>query len=93
MTRWRSRRRAPWPSPLAWLLTLLVQAYRAIPKPGSDVCRFLPSCSQYALDALAAHGGLRGGWLILRRLARCHPFNPGGVDPVPSPTGGGPTLI
>jgi putative membrane protein insertion efficiency factor len=78
---------------LAWSLMVMVKAYRAIPKRGWDVCRFLPSCSQYALDALAAHGGVRGGWLILRRLARCHPFHPGGVDPVPSPTGGGPTLI
>ncbi|MEM7041545.1 MAG: membrane protein insertion efficiency factor YidD [Pseudomonadota bacterium] len=46
-------------------------------------CRFLPTCSDYALDALARHGAIRGGWLTLRRLARCHPFGDSGFDPVP----------
>ena len=45
-------------------------------------CRFLPSCSCYAEDALRAHGVLRGSWLALRRIGRCHPWNPGGFDPV-----------
>jgi putative membrane protein insertion efficiency factor len=47
-------------------------------------CRFAPSCSTYAVQALTAHGALRGGWLVLRRLGRCHPFHPGGHDPVPA---------
>jgi putative membrane protein insertion efficiency factor len=46
-------------------------------------CRFTPSCSQYALEAVAKHGAVRGTWLAARRLVRCHPFNPGGYDPIP----------
>lgn len=46
-------------------------------------CRFYPSCSQYGLDAIRLHGTWHGGWLILRRLGRCHPFHAGGYDPVP----------
>ena len=65
-------------------LRALIRAYQVVVSPWlGPRCRFHPSCSQYALDALDAHGTLRGVWLAIKRLARCHPFNPGGYDPVP----------
>lgn len=66
------------------LLVLLVQGYRLLLSPwlGSS-CRFAPSCSAYALDALNRHGALGGSYLTLRRLGRCHPWCAGGCDPVP----------
>ena len=51
-------------------------------------CKFHPTCSHYASEAIAVHGAGRGGWMALRRLARCHPFSRGGFDPVPFPVAG-----
>lgn len=66
------------------LLAFLIRGYRYWLSPWlGNQCRFYPSCSQYALDALAEHGAARGSWLTLRRLSRCHPWHEGGHDPVP----------
>jgi uncharacterized protein len=65
-------------------LILLVRAYQITLSPLLPAsCRYYPSCSTYAIEALQRHGAFRGGWLTLRRLARCNPFRPGGYDPVP----------
>jgi hypothetical protein len=64
------------------LSVLAVYRYAISPMLGAN-CRFRPSCSEYATEAIRRHGSLRGGWLSLRRIARCHPWNPGGHDPVP----------
>ncbi len=72
------------PGPVAWVLLLPVRAYRTVISPLlPPTCRFYPSCSAYAMEALTVHGALRGGWLALRRLLRCGPWHPGGLDPVP----------
>ena len=69
----------------ARVLMLPISGYRRFLSPLlGERCRFAPSCSEYALGALAEHGAVRGLWLAVARLARCHPFNPGGYDPVPS---------
>jgi putative membrane protein insertion efficiency factor len=66
------------------LLALLIRGYQRLLSPLlPPSCRFYPSCSQYALEAVNRHGVLKGSWLAARRLARCHPFNAGGFDPVP----------
>jgi len=70
--------------PLAWLLVTLIGVYRSWISPLlGPRCRFIPSCSAYGLEAISRHGALRGGWLTLRRLLRCHPWTPCGCDPVP----------
>jgi putative membrane protein insertion efficiency factor len=67
----------------ARLLMLPIRAWRLVSVHLPPRCRFHPSCSQYALDALSLHGALRGSWLALRRIGRCHPWGGSGIDPVP----------
>ena len=69
---------------MAKLFLLIVRGYQLTLSPFfGGACRYYPSCSAYAIEALERHGALRGGWLALRRIGRCHPFRPGGFDPVP----------
>lgn len=66
------------------VLIALLRFYRyAISPMLGRNCRFHPTCSEYAIEAVQRHGALRGGWMAVRRVGRCHPFNPGGYDPVP----------
>jgi putative membrane protein insertion efficiency factor len=72
------------PSVAARCLLLLVRLYQLTLSPWlGNQCRFHPTCSRYAAEAILRHGAMRGGLLALRRLGRCHPFDPGGHDPVP----------
>lgn len=65
-------------------LVSAIAVYRKLISPVfPSACRFYPSCSQYAREAIEAHGPARGSWLALKRIGRCHPFHPGGEDPVP----------
>ena len=68
----------------AKLLLALIRVYQLVLSPFvGGACRFVPSCSVYAREAIERHGAVRGSWLALRRLARCHPFGGSGFDPVP----------
>lgn len=70
--------------PMRGLLLSLIRGYQRVVSPMlMPRCRFAPSCSDYAREAIAVHGAARGSWLAVRRVSRCHPFHPGGYDPVP----------
>lgn len=75
-------------TPAAWVLALPVRGYRLVFSPFvGHGCRFQPTCSAYALEALETHGALRGGWLAARRVLRCHPWGGSGIDNVPPKRG------
>jgi len=82
------------PGAAARILVILITGYRRLVSPLlGQRCRFAPSCSAYAAEAITLHGAWRGGRLALRRIGRCHPFNPGGHDPVPpGPVAGSATM-
>ncbi|MHA7306564.1 membrane protein insertion efficiency factor YidD [Arthrobacter sp. TMN-49] len=68
------------------ILIIVFELYRRVISPTyGQVCRFFPSCSAYALEAVTVHGAVKGSWFAVRRIVRCHPWNSGGLDPVPSP--------
>ena len=79
---------APTPSKTtapARVLMVPIRGWRLISRHLPPRCRFYPSCSEYALEALSTHGARRGSWLAVRRVGRCHPWHEGGLDPVPEP--------
>ena len=69
--------------PKRMLLALILFYRRNISPMFPPCCRFIPTCSEYAMEAVEKYGALKGGYLALRRILRCHPFHPGGYDPVP----------
>lgn len=71
-------------SPMARLLIALIRLYQRVSRWTPPTCRYYPTCSHYTLEAIQRYGALRGMWLGLKRILRCHPFAPGGYDPVPN---------
>jgi putative membrane protein insertion efficiency factor len=69
---------------MRFVLKIFIRAYQLVLSPLiGPSCRFYPSCSQYGLEAIDTHGALRGTWLTIKRISRCHPWHEGGFDPVP----------
>jgi putative membrane protein insertion efficiency factor len=69
---------------MKYIFIFLIKVYqRTLSRVMPPSCRFYPSCSEYGVQALQKYGIFKGGWLTVKRVARCHPFNPGGYDPVP----------
>jgi putative membrane protein insertion efficiency factor len=69
---------------MRFVLNILIRGYQLVLSPLiGPCCRYYPSCSQYAIEAIEAHGSVRGMWLAIRRISRCHPWHEGGFDPVP----------
>jgi putative membrane protein insertion efficiency factor len=73
------------PTPAARVVMAPIRGWRLVSQHLPPRCRFYPSCSAYALEALEVHGAARGSWLAVRRVGRCHPWHAGGLDPVPPP--------
>ena len=69
---------------MKYLLIGIVRAYQLMISPYfPPSCRYQPTCSSYAIEAISKHGSIKGGWLTIKRIARCHPWSEGGIDPVP----------
>ena len=69
---------------MKYILIFFIKVYqKSISRMLPPTCRFYPSCSEYGVQALQKYGVFKGGWLTIKRIGRCHPFNPGGYDPVP----------
>lgn len=70
---------------IKWLMLRAIRIYKRLLSPMlPSACRFTPTCSEYAYEAIEVYGPARGAWMAARRICRCHPLNPGGYDPVPS---------